>query len=550
MREALARGSFHQQNPFKDYHYQAEVFDCRESAPRSATTLAKEPKYAKITLSYTTMKDDPKVIMIGTYAKLLISIYKGMKVIDSGDVIQTVFKDDLNKTLNNEDKGFLSFHKYGQMGWGDILIFDRINLSYTWKFPGNKLNFSDLNGGFQIRSSSGGLYCLDIRNIRFVDYGNKYLHFTIFYILLVCVQIAGIIASIGLIQFNGSPYIKTIPRLSLINSWMVDLQLMILSLVYLPCFIYAFIGQMFIVLFSIISANPHIFLEGEQQEMRLKKKISLAAFAFVAAGLHLYLMFFQPNFMPYYSLSMYFFMVVDNFLNFNKQFKYVYFVGIYLPKSLLISYIFHYKDNVHMGPVDSLSMWVDLGTVGGCLFLMIFQCALHPRFFLKSRYERELLKLVPKSMLLEDLLKQSKVTEDECCGICLEPFGVDQTDKANVEAIERINQLQTGITGLTDSIIDQSSTSEASSSVSPDSTQLQLTDPSISISMDPELNDSEMESSLPPKKLKSFKKKNSKSNATLCITQCGHIFHRRCLVIWLKKNSNCPICRQTCLDRV
>lgn len=31
--------------------------------------------------------------------------------------------------------------------------------------------------------------------------------------------------------------------------------------------------------------------------------------------------------------------------------------------------------------------------------------------------------------------------------------------------------------------------------------------------------------------------------ADLCITKCGHVFHRNCLIDWIKTSKNCPSCR-------
>lgn len=38
---------------------------------------------------------------------------------------------------------------------------------------------------------------------------------------------------------------------------------------------------------------------------------------------------------------------------------------------------------------------------------------------------------------------------------------------------------------------------------------------------------------------------NISENAVKCC-QCGHCFHEECIKRWLKNNSTCPLCRQTC----
>ena len=30
--------------------------------------------------------------------------------------------------------------------------------------------------------------------------------------------------------------------------------------------------------------------------------------------------------------------------------------------------------------------------------------------------------------------------------------------------------------------------------------------------------------------------------------QCGHDFHKECLLEWLNKNDNCPICKKKCVE--
>lgn len=30
---------------------------------------------------------------------------------------------------------------------------------------------------------------------------------------------------------------------------------------------------------------------------------------------------------------------------------------------------------------------------------------------------------------------------------------------------------------------------------------------------------------------------------TLVSLECGHIFHKKCIIKWLLKNQNCPLCR-------
>ncbi|KAL2468852.1 putative RING-H2 finger protein ATL69 [Forsythia ovata] len=32
------------------------------------------------------------------------------------------------------------------------------------------------------------------------------------------------------------------------------------------------------------------------------------------------------------------------------------------------------------------------------------------------------------------------------------------------------------------------------------------------------------------------------------IAKCGHFFHNDCIVLWLKKKSNCPVCRTSLSD--
>lgn len=33
-------------------------------------------------------------------------------------------------------------------------------------------------------------------------------------------------------------------------------------------------------------------------------------------------------------------------------------------------------------------------------------------------------------------------------------------------------------------------------------------------------------------------------NTTRTTTECNHTYHTKCLDIWMKRNSNCPLCRR------
>ena len=44
-----------------------------------------------------------------------------------------------------------------------------------------------------------------------------------------------------------------------------------------------------------------------------------------------------------------------------------------------------------------------------------------------------------------------------------------------------------------------------------------------------------------------FLDKNNKSNVVIneiCIISCNHMFHKKCILEWLKKSKNCPLCRK------
>jgi hypothetical protein len=478
------RRNYKDKSDFMEYHYLANVLDCNKKADNL--------HHGKISLSYTTQKDNPTIIRVPTYAKLMLCVYNEQRVIENGWVIETAFSDDLNKTM--QDKSWPSYHKFGSMGWGDILIIDRIDLNYTWPLNESLVNFDDLNGYIKIVDGREGKYCFIIDTIRSFNYDGKSVQFTVFYIVLVCVQIAGIIATIGLIQFNGCPYIRTIPRLSLVNSWIVDVDIIIVSLIYLPCFIYAFIGQMFIVLFSMIATNPHFLMEGEFEQMPLRKKIVLITFCVVMFAVHIYCIFYEANYLPYYSLAVYFFHVLDNFMTYNKEFKYVYLFGIYMPKTLLIFYIFYMPGTLHMGPIAPREMLMALAVLAGLVAVILFQTFCHPRFFIKTDYEKELMKLIPKSMLLEDLLKDHEMTDDDVCGICLEPFNLK--------------------TDVVDTRFEQPSK------------QTDRSKPSKS----------------------SLSEEDSKS--VIDKTYCNHLFHKNCLRAWTEQNENCPICRNAVLNNI
>ena len=497
-----------EQSDYTDYYYTGTVSSCSKSDPKNTT------RHAKITLSYTNLKDDPNVIMIGTYAKLLLSIYREGKVIDSGDVIQTFFAEDLNKTMDN--KMYHSYYKFGSMGWVDILIFDRIDFNFTWSFPNNKLDFDTLNGGLLMTDSTATRFCLNIRDVLRYNYDGKSLQFTLFYICLVVIQISAIIATIGLVQFLGCPYIKTIPRLSLMHSWILDFQLLVVTLFYLPCFIYAFIGQMFIVLFSMIASNPHYIMEGEFVHMSIRKKIFYGVFGTLSSCLLFYLLLVNPNMLPAYSLSMYFYAIIDNFVNYSKEFKYVYICGIYFPKTLLVFYIFHMPNTIHMGPSRNGDLWI-LGLVFlGLALVLAFQSIFHPRFYIRTNYERELLKLVPKGMLLEELLKDRAMTDDDVCGICLEPFQVDLADQ--------IRGIELGPGSVMGSV---------------------KLDSDLGSRFDDDIKDQKMKEGKTNEPSTPSKKTKKGDAAIIDKTNCNHIFHRSCLRAWTEKNNNCPICRHT-----
>ena len=498
-----------------DFYYKVNVKDCRAGHEQDPS------KPAKIILSYTTLKNDNRVIMIGNYAKLLTSIYTDSRVINNGDVIQTYFGEDLNKSLVNRQ--FNSYHKYGSMGWSDIMIFERMDLNYTWLMPNGTLNFDNLNGGYKIVSSSDNKYCLQIENVNLFNYEGKSLQFTIFYIAIIFLQIAGIVAAIGFTQFIGDSFIKTIPRLSLINSWIIDCDIMIVSLIYLPCFIYAVIGQMFIVLFSVIATNPNFLMEGEFEHMRVAKKVAYGLFGFLVAAVHFYALISEPNNLPFYSLAMYFFAIFDQFFSYSKDFKWVYLCGLYLPKTILVYYIFYFPNTLHMGPANPwelLPLGIGFIAIGS---IILFQTLCHPRFFITTQYERELMKLIPKSMLLEDLLKDRNMTEDDVCGICLEPFssksacvGIDGNKLAQVQ--DSNSSIDATLTApdtvISDSVVQTLEVSAASIQTEKQSQKLTI------------------------------------KQTIIDKTHCNHIFHRECLSAWIDQNENCPICRHTVLNKI
>lgn len=503
------RSSLREKSDFTDYHYKVDATSCL------ANHQTDPPKPAKVMLSYTT-RNDPNVVFIGTFAKVLTSIYRDRRVINQGDVIHSYFSEDLNQTLVG--KPITSYYKFGSMGWSDLMVLEKMDLNYTWKIPDGKLDFENLSGGFTLVSSTGDKYCLKIANVQKVNYDSKSLQFTIFYIAIVILQIAGVVAAIGYTQFIGCPFIRTIPRLSLINCWFIDIDIMIISLVYLPCFIYAVIGQLFIVLFTLIATNPNFHMEGEFEHMRLSKKLLLGLYGFIAGGVHLYGLFAEPNNLPFYALAMFFFAIFDNFFTYNKEFKWMYICGLYLPKTLLIYYIFYFPNTIHMGPTNP----AELIPLGICLLIigsvLAFQSLCHPRFFITTEYERELMKLIPRSMLLEDLLRDRNMAEDEVCGICLEPFSNRASTVDKSSSVQNENGDQEQPESMPNSEVISETVIHENETVQ-------------NLEIDSATNKAE------PKTM-------------IDKTFCNHIFHKACLSAWIAQNENCPICRNTVLTKV
>jgi Ring finger domain len=558
-----ARRSFKEQSDFTENYYKAKVKDC------STNQSGIPAKHAKLMLSYTTLKDDPRVLIIGVFAKLLISVYQDNRVVNSGDVIHTYFTKDLNETMLN--KTVQSYHKYGSMGWGDILIFERVDFNFTWLFPNNQLDLNNLNGGLIIRRDDVNRpQCLEVQDIQRFSYDANSLEFTIFYIGMVAVQIGGVIISIGLMQFNGTPFIKTLPRFSLVNSWTLDCQIILLSLVYLPCFIYAFIGQMFVVLFSMIATNPHFLMEGESDEMSFRKKVVMILISITIFTSQIYGFFWDPNNLPFYSLGMYLMMILDNFINYNREVKYVYIAGIYFPKSILVCYMFYYPNTLHMGPSNPSEFTRLIVYLSFALVVLAFQAYFHPRFYILTDYERELLKLVPKSMLIDDLLEKQDFTEDDVCGICLEPFGdvkpantgVDTLSDSSTSAensmslgeslIRRLSvettinpESSNGMEMLPERKTESSEASDTSSAATEQSSAAAPVQSSI------EVKPAEQSKGRWCSRLGNLFRKRKSPNlpgALIDKTHCGHLFHRECLKSWTDKNENCPICREAVLQ--
>lgn len=270
---------------------------------------------------------------------------------------------------------------------------------------------------------------------------------------------------------------------------------------------------MFIVLFSIIATNPNLLMEGEFEQMRTLKKLGLGFFGvLVGAGL-IYALFSEPNYLPHYSMSMYVFAILDNFFNYNKDFKYMYICGLYLPKTILIFYIFYYPDTMHMGPTNSGELLPLLIAIFVICSIFVFQSFCHPRFFITTQYERELMKLIPKSMLLEDLLRDKQMGEEDVCGICLEPFN-SKMDQTSSEIKESENE-------------NPSNTTE-----------------------DHPRDDASSVQSIPTAVFSIEGRSASSTKTIIDKTHCNHIFHKTCLSAWIAQNENCPICRNTVLNKV
>ena len=161
---------------------------------------------------------------------------------------------------------------------------------------------------------------------------------------------------------------------------------------------------MFILLFSMIATNPHFLMEGEEDEMTLKKKVGYITASILIFCLQAYILFWETNYLPFYQLSMYGFLIVDQFINYSKDIKFVYVLGLFAPKSLLILYIFYFPDTLHMGPTNPQELLYVGAGAAVILCIVLVQVLGHPRFYLRTAYEKELLKLIPKSMLVEDLL--------------------------------------------------------------------------------------------------------------------------------------------------
>jgi len=541
--QILTRKTSREDTDFREYQFVATVQDC--VLPGNTTdksflidfNLTGRERHAKLTFSYTTLKADPTVIMIGVYARLLTCAYSEDKVVSSGDVLQTIFFEDINGTIIN--KNFNGYYKDGSMGWGDVLLIDRVETNLTWLMP-EKVPFDPqmVALGYTALVANQGV-CMHVTDVVPFNKDAKSLQFTLFYIFMVVCQISAVVVIIGLVQIQGGSYIATTPRFSLICCWIVDVQLIILTLVYLPCYIYAFIGQIFVVLFSIISSNPHFMQENEEDMISITKRVIIAFFSVLMFSGQIYLLFWEPNLLPFYCLAGYFFLVLDNFFNYCRSFKYVYIFGIYLPKTLIIWYIFYFPNPLHMGPTRQGELFWLVPALLILIGLVVFQAVFHPRFYLTTEYERQLMKLIPKSFRIEDLMKERPLGEDEVCGICLEPFHVSQQRNPSIHSMFKSE------TGNNSRLEETGTQNNGGLELSRDMKRSLL-----------EESDRD-HNNLQAVAMANQNEQELNNNADIILvdsiidkTHCNHLFHRSCLRAWVEKSESCPICREVVITEI
>lgn len=160
-------------------------------------------------------------------------------------------------------------------------------------------------------------------------------------------------------------------------------------------------------------------------------------------------------------------------------------------------------------PFPRLWETVQISLLHVLLFTVLYiQCRCEPRLWCRCRlvdHNEYLFK--PKTLLLDDLLREHRTEQEDVCGICLAPIHVATDVLRHFETNSHADQEQAEARTTNDSV--------------------GMEAPGLSCD-----------------KPKVYKHEEH----VFQLTKCGHVFHMDCLLNWTDKQETCPICRQTLMQ--
>lgn len=344
---------------------------------------------------------------------------------------------------------------------------------------------------------------------------------TTYWIIYLCCWITQLTSiTINILKLVSNPYrnASQTPRISMFVCILLDICISSVLLTFSNIEYLIFFLQFIIIILELPLGVLYSHLDTEYRDNSMKKQtcwILTTGFLLVSST---FMYSFSMLTLPFLVLLPVLATIIDNFIFAIQVFNPTYQLGIYLPKLILVWYVYYSPFTPHAGNPSCFPLVYLLPLYIMLVCVCIVQSKKDPRFFMKSVWVdgNEYLHR-PRTLVYDELIKEDAFSATDMCGICLVKINpnwafhrvddsIDITEKEKGEE-EPEKRTETG--------------GEAIGGVEGNSQE----------------EEGHVLNGLVSEEMKIFQ-----------ITVCGHVFHKGCLETWNDRNDNCPMCRRTVIN--